>query len=97
MMKHSREEDLCRRGLLHLHPVEGVVYFPLRPGTPTQLQPPHEVLLVKATDYLDRLEDPEGHLSVAVAEPVQEVRPSGASHLQWHDVDQQPTDSIPNL
>lgn len=73
-MKQSRQEALCSQGLLHMHPVDGVCYFPMRADTTPHLQPPHNALLVKATDFLERREDPHGGLAVAVSEQVLRVR-----------------------
>lgn len=74
IMKPSRQEALCQQGLLHLQPVEGVMCFPLDAETPEHLQPQYEVLLVKATDFLQRTSDPEGGLAVAVSPDITQVR-----------------------
>ena len=73
VMKHSRQQSLCRQGMLHLHPVDGVVCFPLDVGTPAELQPHHDMLLVKATDFLHRVHHPEGGLAVEFAPALAEV------------------------
>lgn len=73
VMKQSRQEALCSQGLLHLHPIGGVCYFPMLAGAPPQLQPPHDALLIKATDFLERRKDPRGGLAVALSAQVHQV------------------------
>eukprot|EP00892_Ulva_mutabilis_P010710 jgi/Ulvmu1/8010/UM004_0246.1 len=73
IMKQSRQEALCRQGLLHLQPLQGVAYFPLDVEAPEDLQPRYDILIVKATDFLQRTVDHRGGLAVAVCAKLTKV------------------------
>lgn len=53
LMKPTREAELCKQGLLHMAPIDDVMYVPLDVYAPLVRQAAVNVILVKATDWLE--------------------------------------------
>jgi hypothetical protein len=70
-MKHKRQMDLCKQGLVYMQPVKGVMFCPVDPGA---AHPPEfDALLLKATDFLIESLDDSGSLSVEFQSSVSQV------------------------
>lgn len=72
-MKHSRQVDLCKQKLIYMQPEQGVMFCPIDPATGSCVRPAFDVLLVKATDFLEESLDATGNLSVEFQPHLQQV------------------------
>ena len=60
VMRADREWDLCHRGILHMWPIDGVIFIPLDILQSLEHQAPVDAILQKPTDFLVALA-PQGY------------------------------------